>query len=77
MFVETKPQTMTTTNETASVLIFSSVDDIRNDNPRRLKFEFLSGAQKYAEMLSTSNRFLSIQVLDHEGQIHCEYENWP
>ena len=60
-----------------SVLIFSSVEDIQNNNPRRLKFEFLSGAQKYAEMLSTSNRFLSIQVLNHEGQIYCEYENWP
>jgi len=58
-----------------SVLIFSSVEDIQNNNPRRLKFEFLSGAQKYAEMLSTSNRFLSIQVFNHEGQIYCEYEN--
>ncbi len=39
-----------------SVLIFSSVEDIQNNNPRRLKFEFLSGAQKYAEMLSPSKQ---------------------
>ena len=59
----------------ASVLIFKSTEDIRTNNPTRRKFEFLSGAQLYAEMLSTSNSFPLIQVLDHDGAIYCEHEN--
>lgn len=67
---------MKNTQETtkASVLIFTNYVDIKDNQPTIRKFDFLSSAHLYAEMINSSYSFPLIQVLDHNGQLYCEFE---